>query len=251
MTLELTGYEPTVMSADLIHNVMNMDGQRVRKWRHKGDFEGGEKMGKTYLYTIREITKLVIMSAMLDAGFSTHSASVASEMGCNSAIGHCFRRARLISLWTAPDEIEEATKLIREKPEALRDLLTPGDNSWTFNEPHIYLVSGGDDIDDWLLADNRDDFDNFEDYILPVTYLDLRKVADRVIGVLEAFAVSQMHPTEMMHSEPGPITQVAFYSKRWNENTDNVSIMAVSLDPAIPTLPEGCSDKKPDLKIVN
>lgn len=250
MSIELTGYEPTLMGADLIHKIMQLDGQRVRKWRHNGDFDGGEKVGRTYVYTIREIAKLVIMDAMLDAGFSTHSASVASELGCNAAIGHCFRRARLISLWSAPDEIDEAIQIIRGQPETLRDLLMPDDNAFTFTEPHTYLVSGGDDIDDWLLADNREDFDKFEDYILPVTYIDLRKVADRVIAVLQGFAVSELHPTEMRFSEPPPITQVAFYSKRWKENTDNVSIMAVSLDPEIPTLPEGCSDTKPDLKIV-
>jgi hypothetical protein len=232
--VELTGYEPTVMSADLIHEAMRLDGQRVRKWRHKGDFTGGEKMGKTYLYTIHEIAKLVIMTGMLDGGFSTHTASVAAEMACNTTIAHCLRRAPLLSIWTAPEEVELATETIRSNPALVRDIFTPDDNSWMFTEPHTYLVTGRDDIDDWRIADVLD-FPK-EDFILPTTYIDLREAADRVIYILEAFAVSQLHPTER-NKEPGPMTQAAFYSKRWNE-TDDTRVTAIALDPAVPSRPE-------------
>lgn len=223
------------MSADLIHHIMHLDGQRVRKWRHKGDFSGGEKMGKTYLYTIHEIAKLVIMKGMIDGGFSTYSASVAAEMGCNTTVAHCLRRAPLLSIWTAPDEVELATETIRSNPALVRDILTPGDNSWIFTEPHKYLVTGRDDIDDWRIADSQEDFVKLGSRLLPTTYIHLWEAADRVIRVLEAFAVVQQHPTERNIS-PGPTTQAAFYSKRWNEKDTYVT--SIALDPSVPSCPE-------------
>lgn len=180
----------TFFGCDFTYDCMAMDGTRVRKWRDRGFFAGGEKEGRQYLYTVKDIAKLLIMRELDDVGFKLFTAATAADRGADDLIAQAFLRAPLLEIIAKPEDdvdfiIYRARTSIPGCPSTLTTLFKP-DDLFDWQTPFNYLITGGDDIDHWTLMEDLDDIDEeLADFNLAVTFIDLRKLADRLIEVLK------------------------------------------------------------------
>jgi DNA-binding transcriptional MerR regulator len=192
MRLSMFTCNTTLFGCDFIYDCMAMDGTRVRKWRDRGFFTGGEKAGRQYLYTVKDIAKLMIMRELDDVGFKLFTAATAADKGAVDLIAHAFLRAPLLEIIAKPQDdvdfiIYRARTSIPGCPSTLTTLFYPeADVTMEWQEPYNYLITGGDDIDHWTMINDLDEIDEeLADFNLAVTFIDLRKLADRLIEVLK------------------------------------------------------------------
>jgi hypothetical protein len=232
----------SVFGADIIDKMLGIAAGTVRQWRNRGYFLGGEKMGRGYVYDIEDIAKLMILNEMSDIGLKMVCAAGAAETGATELVAHVLLKAPLIDLWVNPkQDLKSVADTIR-----IHNVLPLmfDEPDMDFADPHKYLVTSGDDINDWVLIDKLSEIENLEDFNLAVVFIDLSKLADRVINVLQSFHTGSGDPPAEGDLPP---TVVNFWTK--DCMNDGARIVRFSMDRESPLI-ETNGKPKPDLKVV-
>lgn len=197
----------TLFGADIIHKIIGLDSNTVSKWRNRHFFTSGELVGRGYVYTIEEITKLLLLKEMSDVGVKMITAATAADTASMDATAHALLRAPLIDAWGSPStDMQALAETIRIHPDPLPSLFNAETD---FQEPWNFLITGGDDFDDWELIDSLDDIDALEDFNLVRILVDLRDLADRVIAVIGQFS-AVAHGENAVNDDPK--TVATFYT---------------------------------------
>jgi hypothetical protein len=196
-----------------VHEAMAFDGNTVRQWRSRGFFRGGKRSGRGYLYTAEDIAHLMILREMNDVGVQMITATTAAELGAPTLIAHCLANAPLIQLVAPVNKIQEITDFVLTDAFALPQVF--GTDMDTLHYPNQYLVTGGDDFDDWWLIDSLEQLAENADYNLATIILDLGKMSDRMIAT--------------MNKMKRPLASFDIPKER--TSTGEVSIRRVSTDP--------------------
>lgn len=201
--------EFTSYGAEQIHDAMDLDSLTVRRWRNRGYFSGGEKCGKSYLYNVEDIAKLVILREMNDVGVKMSTAASAANLGASLLCAHALLNAPLLEAWGSSDEeVDAIVKAIQCDTETLSAFFNANDTD--FLSPFNYMITGGDDFDDWNAIDDLSQVDQLEQYNLVYIFTDLRKLAERLVIVLREFGNGVGEPLRD-DEELGPVA--AFWAE--------------------------------------
>lgn len=243
---ELTG-DLTLLNADILHDVMDFDGQIVRKWRNRGYFSSGEKVGRSYIYNVADLAHLMIMREMHDIGLKTSAAVTAAEIGAMDLVAHALRQAPMIELWGAPDtDLDAMVELIRHDPDIIPALF---ESDLHFQLPSNYLVTGGDDFDDWQLINELDGLEELEEqFNLATVFLDLRKLANRMISVLKGFSAFA-DGTAYDSTQARPPRAINFWTNDCIQ--EGARIIQFSMNVIEPPIPILTCTNNPDFKIAD
>lgn len=173
----------TLYGADHLLGVMGLPSNTVRQWRKRGHFSGGERTGRTYMLNIKDIAKLMIMREMMDVGVKMGIASIGADEAAMDVVAHILKRAPLIELTAATDRMDAVREAI-QRDETLPEFFATDTD---FQSPNNYVVTSGDDIGNWQLIDDLSEIEELEDFNLAVIHMDLRKLAHRMLELLERF----------------------------------------------------------------
>lgn len=201
----------TVFGADIIHQIIPLHPHTVRSWRSRGFFSGGEKIGRGYVYNIADLAMLMILNEMQDVGVDMITASTGAKTAALDLVAHALRQAPLMELWAGPKaNIDALVMHLRTEEDILPRMFGSDAESIDFQLPSNYLVTGGDDFDDWTLIDDLEELEEMEDFNLVTILLDLRKLAKRLINVLTAFPEASAGALSPRDTPPSVVN---FYTK--------------------------------------
>jgi hypothetical protein len=174
-----------VFGADQIYEAMPVEGNLVRQWRNKGAFEGGELVGRRYVYDVEDIAKLLILQEV--CGFDMKNAALAASVGCTHVVAHALRRAPLLEVWQSSLEGAEAlVDLIRNDDAPLNGLFR---DDIDFQDPDSFLICAN--------GSKWETSYDLADVSCTTIVIDLRERAERLVGVLQRFGeINDPHPSE-------------------------------------------------------
>jgi hypothetical protein len=173
--------------APLVHEKLSMSGDTVRQWRSRLFFQGGTLQGRTYHYDALDIAYLGILREMADVGITMNTGATAAQTGCSNLVAHWLRKDGTIRLSAPKEDIDSLIDMICNDATD-RPLAEVFDAQFDFDEnlmPMRYLMTGGDDYDDWGIYSSLDDIATMEDFNLATVLLDLNKVAERLYECVE------------------------------------------------------------------
>lgn len=187
----------TWFGSECIHQAMGLNDGTVRQWRKRGYLNLGDKSGRSYMYHVGDIAYLMILRELNDAGVKMAVASAAADVGAMELVSHVLISARVTEVTASPEK--NMDKLIESLPAYVNGFATLfGDGKvLDFESPANYLITGGDDMCDWRLIDDLIEVDELEDFNLAVIHIDLRKLADRLVNVLERFDPTGSNPPKV------------------------------------------------------
>lgn len=148
-----------------------------RQWRKRGyipKVEGGNKD----LYSPLDLAHLMILTELVDHGLPLSQSAYAAEIGAPHILSHALDEENVVQIRCREEDYQGVADLVMWNYSAIEEALV--DQLPEERDSPRFLLTGGDDIEDWTTDDDLLELTDRDDWTAISIVINLKRLGERL-----------------------------------------------------------------------